>query len=102
MSETSPPPVSTVVLSRSAQLTGATVRLTSHLADLCPDGPRLVAPTGRDHGGLGTDASRIASSPAVIHAGPVAAMHAPASGVPEGVRAGAAEASWMHKLGARR
>lgn len=69
MSEPGPPPVGIVVVSHSAEVAEATVRLVSHLANLGPDGPRIVAAGGMDDGSLGTDAVRIADAVAMADAG---------------------------------
>ena len=69
MSQAGPPPVGIVVVSHSAEVADATVRLVSHLANLGPDGPRLVGAGGLDDGSLGTDAVRIADALAAADAG---------------------------------
>lgn len=69
MSEPGSAPVGIVVVSHSAEVAEATVRLVSHLANLGPDGPRLVAAGGLDDGSLGTDAVRIADALAAADAG---------------------------------
>lgn len=69
MSEPGSPLVGIVVVSHSAEVAEATVRLVSNLANLGPDGPRLVAAGGMDDGSLGTDAVRIADAIAAADAG---------------------------------
>ena len=54
--------VGIVVVSHSAQVADATVALVVRLANLPPDGPRLVAAGGMEDGSLGTDATRIADA----------------------------------------
>lgn len=51
-----------VVVSHSADVADATVRLVAQLANLPDDGPRLVAAGGLDDGTVGTDAVRIADA----------------------------------------
>lgn len=51
-----------VVVSHSADVADATVRLVAQLANLPEDGPRLVAAGGMDDGAVGTDAVRIADA----------------------------------------
>jgi dihydroxyacetone kinase phosphotransfer subunit len=53
------PPVGIVVVSHSADVADATVRLVTQLANLGDDGPRLVAAGGLADGAIGTDAVRI-------------------------------------------
>ena len=54
--------VGVVVVSHSADLADATVRLVARLANLPSDGPRLVAAGGMEDGSIGTDATRIADA----------------------------------------
>jgi dihydroxyacetone kinase phosphotransfer subunit len=54
--------VGIVVVSHSADVADATVRLVAQLANLPDDGPRLVAAGGLDDGTVGTDAVRIADA----------------------------------------
>jgi dihydroxyacetone kinase phosphotransfer subunit len=54
--------VGIVVVSHSAEVADATVRLVAQLANLPDDGPRLVAAGGLDDGSIGTDAVRIAAA----------------------------------------
>jgi dihydroxyacetone kinase phosphotransfer subunit len=54
--------VGIVVVSHSADVADATVRLVAQLANLPEDGPRLVAAGGMDDGAVGTDAVRIADA----------------------------------------
>lgn len=54
--------VGIVVVSHSAQVADATVGLVVRLANLAPDGPRLVAAGGMEDGSIGTDATRIADA----------------------------------------
>ena len=69
MTEPTPPPVGIVVVSHSAEVADATVRLVAQLANLPDDGPRLVAAGGLADGSLGTDAVRIADAMARADAG---------------------------------
>lgn len=56
------PMVGIVVVSHSAELARATVELATRLANLAPDGPRLVSAGGMEDGSLGTDAVRVADA----------------------------------------
>jgi dihydroxyacetone kinase phosphotransfer subunit len=56
------PSVGIVVVSHSAELARATVELATRLANLSPDGPRLVPAGGMEDGSLGTDAVRVADA----------------------------------------
>lgn len=69
MSEPGPPPVGIVVVSHSAEVADATVRLVARLANLPPDGPVLVAAGGMEDGSIGTDATRIADALAAADTG---------------------------------
>lgn len=69
MTEPIPPPVGIVVVSHSAEVADATVRLVAQLANLADDGPRLVAAGGLSDGSVGTDAVRIADAMARADAG---------------------------------
>jgi PTS hybrid protein len=69
VTEATPPPVGIVVVSHSAEVADATVRLVAQLANLPDDGPRLVAAGGLSDGSLGTDAVRIADAMALADAG---------------------------------
>ena len=62
MPQASPPSVGIVVVSHSAEVADATVRLVSQLANLPDDGPRLIAVGGLADGSVGTDAARIADA----------------------------------------
>lgn len=62
MTEAGPPLVGIVVVSHSAEVADATVRLVTQLANLPDHWPRLVAAGGLDDGSLGTDAVRIADA----------------------------------------
>ncbi|HEX7171022.1 MAG TPA: dihydroxyacetone kinase phosphoryl donor subunit DhaM [Candidatus Limnocylindria bacterium] len=62
MTEATPPPVGIVVVSHSADVADATVRLVAQLANLPDDGPRLIAAGGLSDGSVGTDAVRIAEA----------------------------------------
>lgn len=62
-------PVGIVVVSHSAAVAEATVDLVRQLANLDPDGPRLVAAGGMADGSIGTDAARIAAAIARADAG---------------------------------
>ncbi|HET7636698.1 MAG TPA: dihydroxyacetone kinase phosphoryl donor subunit DhaM [Candidatus Limnocylindria bacterium] len=57
-----PPPVGIVVVSHSGPLADAVVQLVRQLANVGPDGPRLLAAGGLADGELGTDATRIAEA----------------------------------------
>lgn len=61
--------VGIVVVSHSSALAEATVALVSRLANLPPDGPRLLAAGGMADGSLGTDAVRVADALAAADAG---------------------------------
>lgn len=63
------PLVGIVVVSHSAEVADATVRLVTQLANLGADGPRLVAAGGLEDGSVGTDAVRIADALARADAG---------------------------------
>ncbi len=56
------PAVGIVVVSHSAELARATVELATRLANLSPDGPRLLPAGGMEDGSLGTDALRVADA----------------------------------------
>lgn len=62
MTDAGPPPVGIVVVSHSAEVADATVRLVTQLANLSEDGPRLLAAGGMEDGSIGTDATRIADA----------------------------------------
>ena len=62
MTGESVPPVGIVVVSHSAEVADATVRLVMQLANLPDDGPRLIAAGGLEDGSVGTDAVRIADA----------------------------------------
>ena len=62
MTGDSVPPVGIVVVSHSADVADATVRLVTQLANLAEDGPRLVPAGGLADGSVGTDAVRIADA----------------------------------------
>jgi dihydroxyacetone kinase phosphotransfer subunit len=61
--------VGIVVVSHSAQVADATVKLVARLANLPGDGPRLVAAGGMEDGSIGTDAARIGDALAEADAG---------------------------------
>jgi PTS hybrid protein len=61
--------VGIVVVSHSAEVADATVRLVARLANLPADGPRLIAAGGLEDGSIGTDATRIADALAAADAG---------------------------------
>jgi dihydroxyacetone kinase phosphotransfer subunit len=69
VTEATPPPVGIVVVSHSAEVADATVRLVAQLANLPDDGPRLVAAGGLSDGSVGTDAMRIADAMAQADGG---------------------------------
>lgn len=69
VTEATPPPVGIVVVSHSAEVADATVRLVAQLANLPDDGPRLVAAGGLADGSVGTDAVRIAEAMSRADAG---------------------------------
>ena len=69
VTEATPPLVGIVVVSHSAEVADATVRLVAQLANLPDDGPRLVAAGGLSDGSVGTDAMRIADAMAQADAG---------------------------------
>ena len=69
MTDDTPANVGIVVVSHSAEVADATVRLVARLANLPPDGPRLVAAGGLEDGSIGTDATRIADALADADAG---------------------------------
>ena len=54
MTDDTPANVGIVVVSHSAEVADATVRLVARLANLPPDGPRLVAAGGLEDGSIGT------------------------------------------------
>ncbi|MCV0404437.1 MAG: PTS mannose transporter subunit IID [Chloroflexi bacterium] len=62
MTQDSTAAVGIVVVSHSAEVADATVRLVAQLANLPEDGPRLVAAGGLADGSVGTDAVRIADA----------------------------------------
>lgn len=62
MTQDSTAAVGIVVVSHSAEVADATVRLVAQLANLADDGPRLVAAGGLADGSVGTDAVRIADA----------------------------------------
>ena len=61
--------VGIVVVSHSAEVADATVKLVARLANLAADGPRLVAAGGMADGSIGTDAARIGDALAEADAG---------------------------------
>jgi len=61
--------VGIVVVSHSSALAEATVELVTRLANLPPDGPRLLAAGGMADGSLGTDAVRVADALTAADAG---------------------------------
>ena len=61
--------VGIVVVSHSAEVADATVRLVARLANLPADGPRLVAAGGLSDGSIGTDATRVADALVAADAG---------------------------------
>lgn len=61
--------VGIVVVSHSAEVADATVKLVARLANLAADGPRLVAAGGMEDGSIGTDAARIGDALAEADAG---------------------------------
>ncbi len=61
--------VGIVVVSHSADVADATVRLVETLANLSADGPRLIAAGGLTDGSIGTDATRIAAAMVAADAG---------------------------------
>ncbi|MDQ4035563.1 MAG: dihydroxyacetone kinase phosphoryl donor subunit DhaM [Chloroflexota bacterium] len=69
MTDDTPANVGIVVVSHSAEVADATVRLVARLANLPPDGPRVVAAGGLEDGSIGTDATRIADAVAYADAG---------------------------------
>lgn len=69
VTEASPRLVGIVVVSHSAEVADATVRLVAQLANLPDDGPRLVAAGGLSDGSVGTDAVRIAEAMARADSG---------------------------------
>ena len=69
MTDQAPAAVGIVVVSHSAEVADATVRLVARLANLPGDGPRLVAAGGLADGSIGTDATRIADALVAADAG---------------------------------
>jgi len=69
MTEVAQAAVGIVVVSHSAEVADATVRLVARLANLPADGPRLVAAGGLADGSIGTDATRIADALVAADAG---------------------------------
>lgn len=69
MTGTAPAAVGIVVVSHSADVADATVRLVARLANLPADGPRLTAAGGMEDGSIGTDAARIADALVAADAG---------------------------------
>ena len=69
MSDEPPAVVGIVVVSHSAEVAEATVRLVARLANLPADGPRLLAAGGLEDGSIGTDATRIADALVAADAG---------------------------------
>jgi PTS hybrid protein len=69
MTDDRPAAVGIVVVSHSAELADATVRLVARLANLPADGPQLVAAGGLEDGSIGTDATRIADALAAADTG---------------------------------
>ena len=69
MTDESPAVVGIVVVSHSAEVADATVRLVARLANLPADGPRLLAAGGLEDGSIGTDATRIADALVAADAG---------------------------------
>jgi len=63
------PAVGVVVVSHSAELADATVRLVARLANMPGDGPRLLAAGGLADGSIVTDATRIADALVAADAG---------------------------------
>ena len=61
--------VGIVVVSHSSALAEATVELVSRLANLPPDGPRILAAGGMEDGSIGTDAVRVADALAAADTG---------------------------------
>jgi phosphoenolpyruvate---glycerone phosphotransferase subunit DhaM len=61
--------VGIVVVSHSGEVADATVRLVARLANLPPDGPRLIAAGGLSDGSIGTDATRVADALVAADAG---------------------------------
>ncbi len=61
--------VGIVVVSHSTEVAESTVRLVARLANLEPDGPRIVAAGGLEDGSIGTDATRIADALVAADAG---------------------------------
>jgi len=61
--------VGIVVVSHSAEVADATVKLVARLANLAADGPRIVAAGGMADGSIGTDATRIGEALAEADAG---------------------------------
>jgi len=69
VTDETPGAVGIVVVSHSAEVADATVRLVARLANLPGDGPRLVAAGGMEDGSIGTDATRIADAIGAADAG---------------------------------
>lgn len=69
MTDDTQPAVGIVVVSHSAEVADAAVRLVARLANLPADGPRLVAAGGLEDGSIGTDATRIADALVAADAG---------------------------------
>ncbi|MGH2401480.1 MAG: dihydroxyacetone kinase phosphoryl donor subunit DhaM [Candidatus Limnocylindria bacterium] len=69
MTDDTPAKVGIVVVSHSAEVADAIIRLVARLANLPPDGPRLLAAGGLEDGSIGTDATRIADALADADAG---------------------------------
>ena len=63
MTDDTPAMVGIVVVSHSAEVAEATVRLVARLANLPADGPRLLAAGGLEDGSIGTDAPGAAQAP---------------------------------------
>ena len=69
MSDDTRAAVGIVVVSHSAEVADATVKLVVRLANLPGGGPRLVAAGGMEDGSIGTDATRIGDALAAADAG---------------------------------
>lgn len=69
MNDAAPGAVGIVVVSHSAEVADATVRLVARLANLPADGPRVLAAGGLEDGSIGTDATRIADALGAADAG---------------------------------
>lgn len=69
MTDEIPAAVGIVVVSHSAEVADATVRLVARLANLPADGPRVIAAGGLADGSIGTDATRVADAVVAADAG---------------------------------